>query len=329
MNVKKLGTPVVHTPRNGFHAYFKQSKNPLGNRRGALPDGIDVRGDGGYTIAPDAICNERRYFRVFTTPPFWRAIQSKSIPELPEALKSLIRNAPDTIVNNRDQQPEATGRSSLNARQAAYATATLKDSARELAETRRGGRNNKLNKSAFRLGTMVACGWISRDVVRAELVAACRSNGLFGDGPAAVHATITSGLKAGLKHPHPNLRPTTASNGEPSKTSGSRLDTVRASEVRPENIDWLWQGRIARGKHTMIAGTPGTGKSQLTISIGAAVTTGGTWPCGEGRAPLGHVIILSAEDGVADTIIPRLGPLAAGADLSRSPNRESYVQRGW
>jgi AAA domain-containing protein len=48
----------------------------------------------------------------------------------------------------------------------------------------------------------------------------------------------------------------------------------------------------------------------------SAVTTGGEWPCGEGRSPVaGNVIILSAEDGAADTIIPRL--MAAGADLSR------------
>ena len=52
-------------------------------------------------------------------------------------------------------------------------------------------------------------------------------------------------------------------------------------------------------------------KANFTIII-AAVTTGGEWPCGEGQAPLGNVIILSAEDGAADTIIPRL--LAAGAD---------------
>ena len=42
---------------------------------------------------------------------------------------------------------------------------------------------------------------------------------------------------------------------------------------------------------------PGTGKSQLTIAVVAPVTTGGEWPCGEGQAPLGNVIILSAEDG--------------------------------
>jgi putative DNA primase/helicase len=53
----------------------------------------------------------------------------------------------------------------------------------------------------------------------------------------------------------------------------------------------------------------------LTIAIVAAVTTGGEWPCGEGRAPIGNAVILSAEDGAADTIRPRL--TAAGADLSR------------
>ncbi len=88
-----------------------------------------------------------------------------------------------------------------------------------------------------------------------------------------------------------------------------------AADIPPEKIEWLWPGRLALGKHTCIAGEPGTGKSQLTLAIVAVVTTAGEWPCGEGRAPLGNVIILSAEDGPSDTIIPRL--LAAGADRRR------------
>ena len=95
----------------------------------------------------------------------------------------------------------------------------------------------------------------------------------------------------------------------------SALVSRCAAEIAPEKIEWLWTGRLARGKHACIAGEPGTGKSQLSIAIVAAVTTAGEWPCGEGRAPLGNAIILSAEDGAADTIIPRL--LAAGADVKR------------
>ena len=69
------------------------------------------------------------------------------------------------------------------------------------------------------------------------------------------------------------------------------------------------------GKQTLIAGEAGLGKSQIGIAMAAAVTTGGPWPCNEGHAPLGNVIILSAEDDAADTIVPRL--LAAGADRGR------------
>ena len=101
----------------------------------------------------------------------------------------------------------------------------------------------------------------------------------------------------------------------PDYSTCSSLISRRASEITPERVEWLWPGRIARGKHTCIAGEPGTGKSQLSIAIAAAISTGGEWPCGEGRAPLGSVIVLSAEDGAADTIVPRL--TAAGANLDR------------
>jgi hypothetical protein len=93
------------------------------------------------------------------------------------------------------------------------------------------------------------------------------------------------------------------------------LISRKANLIPPEKVDWLWPGRLARGKQTCFAGEPGTGKSQLSISIIAAITTGGDWRCGEGHAPIGNAIILSAEDGAADTIVPRL--IAAGADLDR------------
>lgn len=89
----------------------------------------------------------------------------------------------------------------------------------------------------------------------------------------------------------------------------------RASDVIPQPVVWLWPGRIALGKLTLIAGEPGLGKSQVATALAAAVTTGGLLPHDEGRAPLGNVIILSAEDGLADTIVPRLH--AAGADCER------------
>ena len=79
-------------------------------------------------------------------------------------------------------------------------------------------------------------------------------------------------------------------------------------------IEWLWPGRIARGKLTVITGAPGSGKSTLAARIAAAVSTGGAWPSGEGSAAQGLVVLI-CPDGDTDVLDPRLR--AAGANLDR------------
>jgi hypothetical protein len=93
------------------------------------------------------------------------------------------------------------------------------------------------------------------------------------------------------------------------------LVTRRLSEVNARPVSWLWPGRIARGKVTIIAGNPGLGKSQITANIAAIVTAGGRWPVDRVQCTPGNVIFLSAEDDPADTLRPRLE--AAGANLHR------------
>lgn len=88
-----------------------------------------------------------------------------------------------------------------------------------------------------------------------------------------------------------------------------------ASEIEPERIIWIWYGFLAQGKLSLLEGHPKLGKSTITADITARITTGAPFPGHlEPRTPRG-VVLLSAEDGPADTIVPRL--LAAGADLSR------------
>jgi len=90
---------------------------------------------------------------------------------------------------------------------------------------------------------------------------------------------------------------------------------VLLSTVSPEEVEGFWEGRIPLGKLTVIDGDPGTGKSTLTLDLAARASRGGPMPDGGTyRDPVG-VVILSGEDGLADTIVPRL--LAAGADLMR------------
>jgi putative DNA primase/helicase len=95
----------------------------------------------------------------------------------------------------------------------------------------------------------------------------------------------------------------------------SRLVLTSAADVVRKDVEWLWSGRIALGKLSVIAGDPGLGKSLLAAFLAATVSTGREWPCGEGRAPRGRVIMLMAEDDANDTIVPRLE--VANADLSR------------
>jgi len=91
----------------------------------------------------------------------------------------------------------------------------------------------------------------------------------------------------------------------PSKLSITRLDRVRA-----ESVNWLWDSRIPLGKLTLISGDPGVGKSFLTLDIAAHVSKGNDWPDNT-KSPVGNVILFSAEDGVNDTIRPRLDKLDA------------------
>ena len=99
------------------------------------------------------------------------------------------------------------------------------------------------------------------------------------------------------------------------KAKDNAMRMVCMADVEPQPIDWLWPERIARGKVSMLAGDPGLGKSLITIALATAVSTGAKWPVDGGNAPIGSVVMLSAEDAVADTIRPRLD--AAGADCTR------------
>jgi putative DNA primase/helicase len=92
----------------------------------------------------------------------------------------------------------------------------------------------------------------------------------------------------------------------------------RASTIEPENIRWLWRHFLARRKLHLVAGAPGTAKSTISLTWAAILSRGSAWPGhvdGEDTASCGDVIIWSAEDSVADTVVPRL--MAANADLNR------------
>ncbi len=85
---------------------------------------------------------------------------------------------------------------------------------------------------------------------------------------------------------------------------------LRASDVSPRAVTWLWKPFIPLGKLTLIAGRPGQGKSLATAWLAAAVTRAHGIDVAAGSA-----LVLTAEDDPEDTVRPRLE--AAGADLER------------
>ena len=89
----------------------------------------------------------------------------------------------------------------------------------------------------------------------------------------------------------------------------------RLADVHPEVLTWLWPSRLPCGKLTLLVGDPGLGKSLVALDIAARVTRGADWPDGKSAAPQGSVLLLNGEDGLGDTVIPRLRAL--GADLTR------------
>ncbi|WP_423378725.1 AAA family ATPase [Burkholderia sp. LMG 32019] len=106
-------------------------------------------------------------------------------------------------------------------------------------------------------------------------------------------------------------------NGRPRPPvkQSSMVNVLRASDIVPERIHWLWPDWLPAGKLSILAGDAGAGKTTLALALAATVTTGGRWPDGTYCDQPGNVVIWSGEDNPADTLVPRL--IAAGADCDR------------
>jgi putative DNA primase/helicase len=93
------------------------------------------------------------------------------------------------------------------------------------------------------------------------------------------------------------------------------LETIKASEIEMELVNWLWTDRLPN-KLCVFFGMPDQGKSTVTADIVARLTTGRDMPDRPATLPASDVLMLvAAEEGIADTVKPRL--VVAGADLDR------------
>ncbi len=202
-------TLETRTPRGGLHLLFAwDPERPVPNSCGKLGAGIDIRGDGGYVIVPPSKREDGASYRWENPPGLFQPVPAPTwLYELILAKRDRKGDSPRT----KNQVPGTTrtysgSKTGPSTRERACACAALEGAAREVELAPPGGRNNTLNAVAYRLGRMIARGWLSRAEVEVRLLDAATVNGLVAeDGQLAVEATIRSGIKAGMGNPLEDL----------------------------------------------------------------------------------------------------------------------------
>jgi AAA domain/Bifunctional DNA primase/polymerase, N-terminal len=198
-------------------------------------------------------------------------------------------------------------------RERKYALAALQGCAGELAGMAAdSGRNNRLNALAYRLGTMCARGWISRDEIESRLFTGAGACGLIADdGEAATRATLESGLGDGEQVPHPDLTVETLSPQQQADNADEPLPFLDMfqwdAEPAPPRL-WSVRDRIPLRQPALFSGEGAIGKTLLALQLSVAHVLGRDWL---GMLPeLGPAIYFGAEDD-ADEIHRRVGDIAA------------------
>ena len=193
--------PLPHTlvsiTGKGRHLWFRTDGQPVPCNISKIAPGIDIRGDGGYVVAPPSIHPSGTIYRwANDLPPVTAPEWLVKLAQRPKPQADILPMPRPTL------RVEHDGHGS-------YGRAALDREIEALAIAARGGRNAALNSASFRLHQLVAGGELDGAEVERRLIEAATANGLTTDpedGPRSVLATIRSGAKAGLSFPRGRQR---------------------------------------------------------------------------------------------------------------------------
>ena len=260
----------------GAHFYFCFEDGITNDAGKLLGPGIDIRGQGGFVIVPPSIHANGKAYQWLN--------RNEPLP-LPSKLREIL-------VTRSKTAPPSNGENGYRER---FNTAEMWEGVPE------GERDNKLFRYACSLRSLNTPRDVAEELV---LKAASRCEPPFPEREALEK----------ISNAYKRYQPRESKVESEPKKERSPI-TVRISDVQREEVSWLWNHRIPRGKLTFIDGDPGEGKSFLSLALATAITRGFGLPGEKEPREPETVLIMNAEDGLADTIRPRLEDM--GADISR------------
>lgn len=281
------------TGSGGYHFFYKDS---AANRsRTSLYEGVDIKGEGGYIVAPPSIHQNGHTYE-------WeQAPEEIALSTADDRVTKFLQGKPQGTTTEGFQVPE-----------------TIPEGQRVSTMVKLIGsqRSKGLSTEAIRAA------------VRAENEARCV--------PPLTDTELEKEVFPALKRDWPAEKPYSA--GKMGKPPREKVSLVFMSDVEEEETTWLFQPYVPRGKVTICAAYPGTGKTYLLCYMAACVSTGRSF---FNMVPFdnkpGRVIYLTAEDGIGDTIKKRLR--ICGANMNNiatvkdktalsfdSPEIEEYLQ---
>lgn len=270
-------TLTAITGGGGLHYFYRVNGAPV-RCRSNVWRGVDVKGDGGYIVAPGSIHPSGESYEWMNESP--------------------IIDAPDWLIQAVTAEP---AKPEPIAKPSSGDTGKTLAAILEIKTTDNGDGSKRLYTAA--------CRCVEHGLSDGDALAAIRAYAMVRPFPRDWTDTqIIQRIRDAEAKVTRGAVVSTANRAEPV--------CLRMDEVQAEPVSWLWPNRIAVGKLTLLAGDPSLGKSLLTLDLASRISRGTAWPdCQEIPNPPGAVVILSSEDDPADTIKPRL--LAAGADCRR------------
>lgn len=269
---KELGIPegtVSVRTANGCHYYFRHPGFPVANKARLLP-GMDLRGDGGFVVAPGSV-HETGTVYEWLNHPAWNEIELPS-----EWLLKRLRDRPEI---------EPPSPASMSA--TPYGQSALDRELTILRNAQEGSRNDQLNCSAHALAQLAAGGHIDTAATKRALHHAAQSIGLEAD---EIERTLESGWRAGSLMPRGPKQANGALSPQANIISARELVQLTFPQLQ-----WAIPRLLPEGL-ALLAGKPKFGKSYLAIQMAIAVAIGDGAAFGLLGIDRGDVLVCALED---------------------------------